>query len=307
MSILKREMIFDRGTGVTREAVAQAPRLSNASIGPKGVLLEAHRVQGFDLRDVFCLNTVVVLQLGAPVTMEWRENGATITKRLLPGQVSLFPSHVPFTARSHETSEFVSVSLDASFLSAASGGAVEAGSLGETIRLGMEDRFMEGVCLALLNEVRDQSAFSRRYTESLADSLAIHLARTYSTGRKDVRTDVERTRAGLNRGQLLAVTNLIQERMARRLTLSELAGVTGLSQFHFARGFKAAMGVSPYQFALRCRIDRARHLLMQEKLSVSEVALEVGFFDQSHFSIHFKRACGVTPREFRRRFKSQFS
>jgi AraC family transcriptional regulator len=95
--------------------------------------------------------------------------------------------------------------------------------------------------------------------------------------------------------------------MARRLTLSELAGVTGLSQFHFARGFKAAMGVSPYQFALRCRIDRARHLLMQEKLSVSEVALEVGFFDQSHFSVHFKRACGVTPREFRRRFKSQFS
>ncbi|HKQ40341.1 MAG TPA: helix-turn-helix transcriptional regulator, partial [Verrucomicrobiae bacterium] len=77
-----------------------------------------------------------------------------------------------------------------------------------------------------------------------------------------------------------------------------LAGAAGLSPFHFARLFKRSTGLSPHQYVLRCRVERARGLLMRSKASIAEVAVEVGFCDQSHLAAHFKRVYGVSPKAF---------
>jgi AraC family transcriptional regulator len=77
-----------------------------------------------------------------------------------------------------------------------------------------------------------------------------------------------------------------------------MADTAGLSPFHFARQFKISMGYSPYQFVLRQRIERAKQLLIQGGKSLAEIAVEVGFYDQSHFAQQFKRHCGITPKKF---------
>jgi AraC family transcriptional regulator len=83
-------------------------------------------------------------------------------------------------------------------------------------------------------------------------------------------------------------------------TLEQMASVARLSPYHFARGFKAATGLPPHQYVIARRIERAQHLLRTNgELRLAEVALRVGFSDQSHFSFHFKRIAGVTPRQFR--------
>jgi AraC family transcriptional regulator len=73
-----------------------------------------------------------------------------------------------------------------------------------------------------------------------------------------------------------------------------------LSAYHFARQFKGATGLPPYQYViLRC-VERAKQLLQAgTRLSVAEVAANAGFSDQSQFSQHFKRLVGVTPGQFR--------
>ncbi|HZC35847.1 MAG TPA: helix-turn-helix transcriptional regulator, partial [Chthoniobacterales bacterium] len=72
------------------------------------------------------------------------------------------------------------------------------------------------------------------------------------------------------------------------------------SPYHFARQFKAATGLPPHQFLITRRVERAQQLLRgRRSLSLTEVAIGVGFSDQSQLSFHFKRIVGVTPGQFR--------
>jgi AraC family transcriptional regulator len=79
-----------------------------------------------------------------------------------------------------------------------------------------------------------------------------------------------------------------------------MAAVVNLSPYHFARQFKATTGLPPHQYVIARRIERAQHLLQaDDEVGLAEVALRVGFGDQSKFSFHFKRITGVTPGQFR--------
>ncbi|BAY81725.1 putative transcriptional regulator [Calothrix parasitica NIES-267] len=77
-----------------------------------------------------------------------------------------------------------------------------------------------------------------------------------------------------------------------------MANELGISRYHFCRLFQKSMGISPYQYLIKCRIERAKELLLQPHTSIADVALKVGFSNQSHFSKYFKRVVGMTPKEF---------
>jgi AraC family transcriptional regulator len=82
------------------------------------------------------------------------------------------------------------------------------------------------------------------------------------------------------------------------LGLLDLAGVACMSPYHFSRAFKVSTGLSPHQYVLRLRVEAAKQLLIAGELSLSEVAFQVGFCDQSHLARHFKRRYGVPPGIF---------
>jgi len=83
----------------------------------------------------------------------------------------------------------------------------------------------------------------------------------------------------------------------KKLTLDELASNAHLSKFHFSRVFKNEVGISPYDYQIQARIKLAKGMLLNKK-SIADIALELGFTDQSHFSRFFKRDIGVTPAQF---------
>jgi AraC-like DNA-binding protein len=84
------------------------------------------------------------------------------------------------------------------------------------------------------------------------------------------------------------------------IDLETAAKVAGLSNFHFLRVFSKVLGVTPYQYLVRCRLRRAARLLAEDAKRISDIAHEVGFGDLSNFVRTFHRAAGVSPREFRR-------
>src|SRR6516165_29466 len=153
---------------------------------------------------------------------------------------------------------------------------------------------LRAALLAVNDELTDAAAGGRLAAESLANLLAVQLIRNASAPR----TPARRTDGALPRGRLRAVVALIEDHLDAGLTLEQMAAVARLSAYHFARQFKAATGLPPYQFVIMRRVERAKLLLQGGDLSLAEVAAHAGFSGQSVFCHHFKRLVGVTPRQF---------
>lgn len=91
----------------------------------------------------------------------------------------------------------------------------------------------------------------------------------------------------------------IQEHLSEGMTLETIANHLGISQYYFSHLFKQSMGVSPYQYILQQRVERAKQLLMQSELAIAEIALECGFANQNHLARHFRNLVGISPKTFR--------
>jgi len=151
-------------------------------------------------------------------------------------------------------------------------------------------------------ELRTGSAGGSLLGESLANVLTVHLIR-HITGVRRLKGPAD---GELPRHKLHRVIEYIMANLEGRQTLAEMAKVVNLSPYHFARQFKAATGLAPYQFVIVRRIERAQQLLRTiGRLGLAEVALRSGFANQSHFCLHFKRIVGVTPRQFLQKTNGQ--
>jgi AraC-like DNA-binding protein len=97
--------------------------------------------------------------------------------------------------------------------------------------------------------------------------------------------------------------DLIDRDFAEPLDVPALAREAHASRAHFVRSFKKAFGETPHAYLLRRRIERAKELLRNTQLSVSEVSLAVGFRSHGSFSTAFRQLVGETPRAYARRWR----
>jgi AraC-like DNA-binding protein len=84
------------------------------------------------------------------------------------------------------------------------------------------------------------------------------------------------------------------------LELDTQAALAGLSKSHYCRAFKASTGISPHQWLLNARIEKAKQHLLADELPLAEIALSVGFTDQAHFTHTFSKVEGISPRSWQR-------
>lgn len=92
----------------------------------------------------------------------------------------------------------------------------------------------------------------------------------------------------------------IDKNFSHELNLERLGQEARLSKYHFSRVFKKHVGMSPMKYVTFVRIQKAKELLRNKDLSVSEIAGEVGFRDLSNFTRHFRRIVQNTPSSFRK-------
>jgi transcriptional regulator GlxA family with amidase domain len=108
-----------------------------------------------------------------------------------------------------------------------------------------------------------------------------------------------RIRGGLPPRALRRVREFIEERLEENISIQALASIAGLSMYHFARSFKQSEGMTPHEYVVQCRVRRAKDLLTETDLPLSEIALASGFSDQSHCARRFREHVGVTPSSYR--------
>jgi AraC-like DNA-binding protein len=91
----------------------------------------------------------------------------------------------------------------------------------------------------------------------------------------------------------------INDRLEEDLSLKKIAQVAKISPYYFARLFKQATGMTLNQYVTSRRMEKAKHLLLKQDLSVVEVAKQVGIKSQSHFNKVFRKHTGSTPKAYR--------
>ena len=104
---------------------------------------------------------------------------------------------------------------------------------------------------------------------------------------------------GLSPFVLKRVCDFIEASLDLGITIQDLARIAELSPFHFTRMFHDSLGLSPHQYVLRRRVEKAKDLLGQGNQSLAGIAQECGFSSQSHLTTRFRRATGMTPYKFR--------
>jgi AraC family transcriptional regulator len=163
----------------------------------------------------------------------------------------------------------------------------------------MRDPTIESFSKLLLGELdRPSHPAQPLIVEATSCALAAHLLRDYNA----LDTPPAEQIPALGARTLASITCYIEEHMGEPIGLGELAAIAHVSRFHFTRLFKRSTGLTPMAYVERSRIRQAQDLLRMAELPLSEVALVVGFADQSHFTRRFHRHVGCTPAAFARAY-----
>ena len=136
---------------------------------------------------------------------------------------------------------------------------------------------------------------TRLYVEALGCVLAVEIVRW-------LRANREKTlyRGGLAGWQQRRVRDYLEEHLATDVSLAELANLVNLTPAYFCQAFKQSLGIPPHRYQLHRRIERAKEMMADPSVSLTEIALATGFGSSSHFAVAFRKAAGLSAREYRR-------
>ena len=260
------------------------------------ISLNHYRMAAGSLPEHYSLNYEICINLGKPVVLEQIINGSSIIVNSAPNQVGVYPANISKSFVWNSEAEFLILYLKPSLLKQLSEEAWGKDNI-ELIPQLTEffDPLIVNMALALKNAFESDALGSRLYADSMANALGIHLLSKYFIRQEST---VNKYKGRLSKHQLKQVLDYMKQHLDRKLSLTELAMVVRLSSYHFAHLFKQSMGISPHQYHIKCRIERAKELLRRENIAIKDIAQIVGFSSQGHFTYHFKRLTGITPNFF---------
>ena len=142
----------------------------------------------------------------------------------------------------------------------------------------------EDIVQELLLEIMEQGIFGREQREKLLASMRM-LYFLRDNGRKEMDAGIK------------ILADKIVSHPEQELSIETLAADVFVSKYYFIRKFKSSVGMTPHQFCIQNRIRKSQGLLDGEK-TISRIAAEMGFYDQSHFDKAFQRIVGISPSEY---------
>jgi len=258
----------------------------------KLVRVEQHERPPCQVEIYFSWDTIVVHSRRG--TVEQRADGGPLQKFVIKtADVQIYPAGMAIRAETPDAMNYVVIQVHPNLLSAV-GNELEKPAKLEPM-LATRDIHIERISTLLHTEVQSGCASGQLYGETLGRALTTYLLQHYSDGP----SRRPEHKGGLPGSSINRVVEYIQAHAGEDIALQELADLAHLSPYHFCRLFKQSTGLTPYQYVLRFRIERAKQLLSRN-LDITSVGLQLGFKDQSHFTAIFRKLTGMTPNRWRR-------
>ncbi|MCC6361991.1 MAG: helix-turn-helix transcriptional regulator [Bryobacterales bacterium] len=257
------------------------------------VTLTMHQITDGDLPPGTAEHPSLLMQLSAPVVIELCLNGHYQERTVRPGDFCIAPPGPVPAARWQGQRSILVAALHPRLLHSV---AAAQGIHGFELRPRhvIADPQISHLLFALHAEVSTPNPVGKAYVEAICRALSMRLL----LGHAETMGPTAR-RGGLTRSCLRRVLEYMDSHLEYGLPLRSLAEVSGLSVDHFSRAFRESTGETPHRYLLRRRLARARRLLLRTDQPIADIALALGFTDQSHLTNLFRRHYSTTPGRVR--------
>lgn len=267
--------------------------VSSKGLDWHGIHIEKGENDGFTPDDVTVTQHYFAMNTGPAMQWEWKDGSTFKTHCYETGELWVNPAGVPFSHRISGHNQFVLLTLEPQKLT----DLMPEGSSSEYKVFRRQhrsrDKHLQMLIQALLIEAEMGGPNGQLYVDSLSTALSAHFVNHYSVEQPGNLV----TPYTSERQRFENVIAYIEAHLTEDIGLSDLALQAGLSKFHFSRLFKQTVGLTPHKYVIKRRIEQAAQQLKQGQ-SITQVAHQFGFSDQSHFTRVFKQIKGSTPRQF---------
>jgi AraC family transcriptional regulator len=238
-------------------------------------------------------HTVSVL-LRPSQALEQSRQGRTVVAPLRPGQVIVTPAGQPKGWVADGPQEWVRLRLDPAVVSAVAAADTTAATTALLDSFGRSDPDVVDIAKRLMLECERPRFASDVYANAIALELAVHLLREYSNHGTPAHRPSQ-----LPERKLRRACEFIDAHLGDDLPVDRIAAAVQMSSHHFAHAFRLTTGRAPHQYVIERRVERAKALLRDTELPITEIAALVGCSSPAHFTVLFKERMGITPSAYR--------
>ena len=151
--------------------------------------------------------------------------------------------------------------------------------------------YFKDMIIDITNEFLLNRFYFREYSGSILKSILINLHRISLNNPSSVPSGLQK------------VIEYINFNFDKEINNSLLAKISGYHEFYLNRLFNKHIGMSMHKYIINLRINKSKYLLLNTDMSVSEIAIKIGFNSNTHFSTMFKKELSVTPFEYRNKLR----
>ncbi|MBB3455241.1 AraC family transcriptional regulator [Rhizobium sp. BK313] len=235
------------------------------------------------------------IHIGAPVNASCRCDGRQHRRVQSHGDIDIVPAGLDGEWEDDADCSILRLWINPAIVrSAAEDLEIDPDSVAVIPKFQHRDPGIEHIALALETQMRMDEPSDRLFVESLGKALAVRLI----SGPFNLTTTAARQK--LSSSQKRRLVEFIESHLDQDLSLAQLADVAAISVSHLKVLFRRTYGMPVHQYVIRCRVERARSLLVAGELPISQIALATGFAHQSHMAQAMKRVLGVTPANIAR-------
>jgi AraC family transcriptional regulator len=278
-----------------------APLLaSSAEIWP-GIRLEVNYVPEGEMPPLVAFDRhLISVNLGPkPLRRYWRRDGREQSANFSPGNIGLISRQPVAGMRFGGSHRLLVLGIDDLRLNQ----VLEEELSGRPAEFEVVPSSSDPILHRLLRLLEQEAALGhpggRLFGDSVTNAIICHSISRYGT----VRPPLKSYHRGLSGPRLRRVLDYVDASLETNFGVTELASIAGLSQFHFAKLFRQSTGRSIHQYVLDTRIERARQLIRQNRMSLGAIGAQVGIPNPSQFSATFHRRAGLSPTDYHRQLQ----
>ncbi|BDM83777.1 helix-turn-helix domain-containing protein [Acaryochloris marina] len=295
---MKRRFIDTSKANFLQEFISLKPTLSSYQYEWKDISFLHVNAPPGEIPEHECPQHIITIPLILPqniITVETLVKGTMKSVNFCLGDITIEPSNITRRTILFSSVECYNISLEPSLINHIDVEQFNPDSIELLPTIQRNDPLIYHIAKKINDELESGKPL-QIYIDSLKTCLAAHLLKNFSS--KDF--CFNEYSGGLSSLKLRMVTEFINDNLSENISLNILSKLVDISPYYFSRLFKQSTGLSPCQYIIKQRINKAKNLLSNQDLDIADIALICGFTHQSHLNRYFKKHTGTTPKKFRK-------